>query len=75
MTERFHLHNGLTIQSVLYVNLVSPRQAILPRSSCWLCPKQYLVFFRQIWTQSRRYGQGRIQGSRHKPCRLLDGGS
>ena len=53
MTKRFHLHNGLTIQSVLYLNLGSSRQAILPRSSCWLCPKQYLVFFRQIWTQRR----------------------
>ena len=60
MTEKIHLRNVLIIQPVSCVNLGSACQAIRPRSSCWPCPKQFFVFFRQLWTRSRRYGQGRV---------------
>jgi hypothetical protein len=62
MTERFHLRNGLIIQSVPCLNLGSPCQAILSRSSCWLSPKQFLVFFKQIWTRSRSCRTGAHPG-------------
>jgi len=76
MTDRFHLRNMLTTQSFLCLNVGSPCQAILRGSACWLCPKQFLVFLRQLWTRSRRYSDWvRIQGSRCKPGRLLMGDS
>jgi hypothetical protein len=64
LTERFRLRNVQIIQPVPCLNLNSPCQAILPSSSCWLCPKQFLVFFRQIWTRSRscRTGTGAHPG-------------
>ena len=69
MTERFHLRNVLIIQSIRCLNLGSPCQAILRRSACWLCPKQFLVFFRQLWTRSRHYSDR--GGSRGLVVRLV----
>jgi hypothetical protein len=75
MTERFYVRNVLIIQSVPCLNLSSPRQAILPRSSCWLGPKQFFVFFRQIWTQSRSNRTGAHLGVSSKILSPIDGGS
>ena len=71
MTERFHLRNVLIIQSVPYLNPGSPRQAILPRSSCGSALSTFLFSSDKSGQGVETVGQGRSQGSHHKPCRLL----
>lgn len=51
-TERFHLRNRLIIQPIPCLNLGSPCQAILPRTTGWICPEQFFVNFRLIWVRS-----------------------
>ena len=68
MSERFLLRNLLIIQPVPCLNLGCPCQAILPRSSCWLCSRQFFVFFRQLCTRevfpkSRRFRSRVLSGS------------
>ena len=65
MTERFHLHNVLIIQSVPYLNLGSPRQGILTRSSCGSALSTFLFSSDKSGHGAEAVGQGRIQGSRH----------
>lgn len=41
---------------------------VLPRSLCWLCPKQYFVFSDNSEHGTDDAGQGLLQGYRKNPC-------
>jgi hypothetical protein len=72
MTERFHLRNVLIIQSVPYLNLGSPRQGILTRSSCGSALSTFLFSSDKSGHGAEAVSdRGASRGLVISPCRLL----